>query len=95
MDIMYECICVCIAGDPAKNSKLVLLTKDGLSVEIGDVCLEQDVLHGRSIPREYIKIQIDYIKPGTRPLFATRFDDDKLSTDQFTLWPRHLTKSSF
>ena len=65
MDIMYECICVCIAGDPAKNSKLVLLTKDGLSVGIGDVCLEQDVLHGRSIPREYIKIQIDYIKPGT------------------------------
>lgn len=81
-----------MAGNAAK--KLVLLSKNGLSVGIGKVCLEQDIIHGQSIPTDHIKLIIDYIKPGTKPLFPTKFDNDELCIGEFTLWPRYLTKSA-
>ena len=35
----------------------------------------------------------DYVKPGTKPLLPTKFDDDEIHIGQFAIWPRHLTKS--
>ena len=83
---------VCMVGNAPE--KLLLLAENGLSLGIGKVCFNQDIIHGQTIPTDHIKLLIDYIKPGTKPPLPTRFDDEDLCVGQFALWPRHLTKSS-
>jgi len=72
---------------------VVLLSEHGLPVGMGKVCPE-NVIHGHEIPNNHIKVMIDYIKPGIKPPFQMPFDDDELCTAQFTVWPKHCTKSA-
>ena len=74
--------------------KLVLLSEHGLPVGIGEVCLDQAMIHGQCVPSNYIKIAVEYVKPGTKPALPLTFDDDELCAGQFTIWPKRLTKNA-
>lgn len=66
------------------ETKVTLVTPHGQQVGIGSV-VGGDVLYGKPIPLGYTKVAIEYIKPGTAPMFSTNFDDE-LHDGQFTAW---------
>jgi len=45
------------------------------------------ILHGHTIPRDFIKVMLDAIKPGLTPEMKGPFEDDYLCIGQFTAWP--------
>ena len=52
--------------------------------------IDGDILHGRSLPSEFTKIMIIYIKEGIQPKFAAAFDDEALTVNCITAWPKQL-----
>ena len=70
------------------GSKVNLLENNDI-VGTGKV-MDGDILHGRSLPSEYTKIMITYIKEGIQPKFTAAFDDDALTVNCITAWPKHL-----
>ena len=67
------------------ETKVTLVTSRGQPVGMGFI-IGGDVLHGKSIPSGYTKVAIDYIKPGTMPMFSTSFGDEELHDGQLTAW---------
>ena len=53
------------------------MTSRGQPVGMGSI-IGGDVLHGKPIPSGYTKVVIEYIKPGTMPMFSTSFDGEEL-----------------
>ena len=67
------------------ETKVTLVTSRGQPVGMGSI-IGGDVLHGKPIPSGYTKVAIEYIKPGTMPMFSTSFDDEELHDGQLTAW---------
>ena len=77
------------------NDKLVLLSVGSRQpVGLGQMCPDQDVIHGHEIPHGYVKVLIEYIKPKIPPPFPLPFDGDELDSGQFTVWPKQFTTSA-
>ena len=66
------------------ETKVTLVTSRGQPVGMGFI-IGGDVLHGKPIPSGYTKVAIEYIKPGTMPMFSTSFDDEELHDRQLTV----------
>lgn len=62
------------------------MTLNGKEVGSGTV-VEGKMLHGKSIPQDHTKLIIDSIKPNTKAVFITSFDDDVILCGQFVAWP--------
>lgn len=67
------------------ETKVTLVNSRGQPVGMGSI-IGGDLLHGKPIPSGYTKIAIEYIKPGTMPMFSTPFDDEELHDRQLTAW---------
>ena len=77
------------------EGKLVLLSESSRQpVGLGTVCRVQDTIHGHAIPHGFVKVMIEYIKPGIKPPFSLPFDDEVIQCGQFALWPKHCTSSA-
>jgi len=77
------------------ESKLVLLSESTRQlVGLGKVCSDQAMIHGHVVPHGFVKVIIDYIKPGTKPPHPMAFDEDELYSGQFAVWPKHWTKNA-
>lgn len=82
-------------GRPECTNQLVLLSEGRQPVGLGQVCQDQEIIHGHVIPRGHVKVLIEYIKPNTRPPYPMPFDDnEQLHCGQFTVWPKHCTTNA-
>ena len=72
-----------MTDNTATETKVTLVTSRGQPVGMGSI-IGGDVLHGKPIPSGYTKVAIEYIKPGTMPMFSTSFDDEELHDGQLT-----------
>lgn len=43
-------------------------------------------MESQSLQATCTKVAIEYIKPGTMPMFSTSFDDEELHDGQLTAW---------
>lgn len=77
------------------EGKLVLLSENSKQpVGLGKVCADQERIHGHEVPHGFVKVVIEYIKPGIKPPFSLPFDDEVIYCGQFALWPKHFTTSA-
>ena len=74
-----------VTQNTSTETKVTLVTSRGQPVGIGSI-IGGDILHGKPIPSGYTKVAIEYIKPGTTPMFSTSFDDEELHDGQLTAW---------
>ena len=82
-------------GTGGVEGKLVLLSESSRQpVGLGKICPDQDTIHGHVVPRGFVKVMIEYIKPEIKPPFPLPFDDEVIYCGQFTLWPTHCTTSA-
>jgi len=49
--------------------------------------MEGDVLHGHKIPKNYVKVLLEAIRPNFPAEIKGPFEDDFLSIGQITAWP--------
>ena len=61
------------------------MTSCSQPVGIGSI-IGGDMLHGKLIPSGTTKVAIEYVKPGTTPMFSTSFNDEELHDGQLTAW---------
>ena len=53
------------------------------------VLQDVDLVHGRKMREDCVKVMIDYIQPGTDPPYPSAFDENEpLVAGQFTMWPK-------
>lgn len=88
MCIIPACLvphCMMVLLTSAVGSR-VRLMKNKECVGIATI-VDGNVLHGRTIPRDFRKVMLVAIKPGLTPEIKGPFEDDYLCNEQFTAWP--------
>lgn len=73
----------------SENSGTIKLL-DANNSEVGTATvLPGSILHGKTLPRNFIKIAIQHISPGVQPWPAAKgYFDEELSAGAITGWPQ-------
>ena len=86
--------CVLVEGFCKAGHYMLLISAVGRRVRlminkecVGIAKIVDGKIHGHTIPRDFIKVMLDAIKPGLTPEMKGPFEDDYLCIGQFTVWP--------